>query len=102
MKDKNVSELRRQHNYDLIRKMRAGDSLTSFDSRASWFPPRPVIEKDVREMARVYQSGEPNERTATIAARTRAAAPAAAPLRVLAVDNKGDELSAIEGPDRSA
>lgn len=59
MKDalvKNVSQIRRQHNSELIRKMRNGESMTSFDSKASWFPPRPVIEKDKREMARVYDA----------------------------------------------
>lgn len=57
MKDvsvKNAYQIRRQHNSELIRKMRNGESLTSFDSKASWYPPRPVIEKDKREMARLY------------------------------------------------
>lgn len=56
---KNASQIRRQHNQDLIRKMRNGESLTSFDSKASWYPPRPSIEKDKREMARLYNDGAP-------------------------------------------
>jgi hypothetical protein len=50
------NDLRRQHNADLLRRMRSGDSLTTFDSKSSWFPPRPVIKKDVNEMARVYDA----------------------------------------------
>lgn len=57
-KSRNASDLRKQHNGDLIRRMRNGESLNAIDSKASWFPPRPVIEKDKSEMARVYSEGE--------------------------------------------
>lgn len=53
-KNKNSTDIRKQHNGDLIRRMRNGDSLNAVDSKASWFPPRPTIEKDKREMARLY------------------------------------------------
>jgi hypothetical protein len=53
-KSKNAAELRNKHNGDLIRRMRNGESLNAIDSKASWFPPRPVIEKDKKEMARLY------------------------------------------------
>lgn len=53
---KNKRDLRRQHNAELIRRMRNGESLTSFDSKASWYPPRPIIQKDKAEMARLYGS----------------------------------------------
>jgi hypothetical protein len=59
MKDqsiKNSRDIRRQHNVELIRRMRNGESLTSFDSKSSWYPPRPIIEKDKTEMARLYES----------------------------------------------
>ena len=49
-----ISDLRRQHNQDLIRRMRSGESLNSFDSKASWYPPRPIIKKDIIEIARLY------------------------------------------------
>ena len=55
---KNARDLRKQHNSDLIRRMRNGESLNAIDSKASWFPPRPVIEKDRSEMARLYQERE--------------------------------------------
>ncbi len=45
---------RQQHNNDLIRRMRSGEPLNAIDSKARWFPPRPVIEKDQKEIARVY------------------------------------------------
>ncbi len=45
---------RKQHNSDLIRRMRNGEPLNSIDSKSSWYPPRPVIKKDEGEMARVY------------------------------------------------
>ena len=57
MKDqsfKSSRELRKQHNSELIRRMRNGEPLTSFDSKASWYPPRPIIKKDKVEMARLY------------------------------------------------
>ncbi len=47
---------RKQHNSDLLRRMRNGDPLNVVDSRASWYPPRPIIKKDSDEMARVYQA----------------------------------------------
>jgi hypothetical protein len=52
---KNASDLRKQHNSDLIRRMRNGEPLNTVDSKASWYPPRPLIEKDKAEMERVYQ-----------------------------------------------
>jgi hypothetical protein len=51
---RNARDLRRQHNLDLIRRMRNGEPLNSIDSKASWYPPRPMIEKDRQEMARLY------------------------------------------------
>lgn len=51
---KPLSDLRKQRNADLLRRMRSGEPLTSFDSRASWFPPRPIIKKDAREIERLY------------------------------------------------
>jgi len=34
--------------------MKAGESLWSYDSKASWFPPRPMIEKDPEAIKRLY------------------------------------------------
>lgn len=49
-----IARLRREHNQDLIRRMRNGESLTSFDSQASWYPPRPTITKDPKAIAKLY------------------------------------------------
>lgn len=56
---KSSSELRRQHNLDLVRRMRGGESLNAYDSKASWFPPRPMVKKDEKEISRVYNAGGP-------------------------------------------
>lgn len=45
---------RKEHNSDLIRRMRDNEPLKSFDSQASWFPPRPIIEKDKDAVTRLY------------------------------------------------
>ena len=50
--------MRKKHNGDLIKRMNDGDSLKSFDSMSSWFPPRPVIKKDVKVMAKLYKEKE--------------------------------------------
>jgi hypothetical protein len=53
--NKNKSfNLRKDHNSELIRRMRNGEPLNSIDSKNSWYPPRPIIKKDEAEMARVY------------------------------------------------
>ena len=57
------SRQRREHNRDLIRRMRNGEPLTSFDSQSSWFPPRPTIEKDNDAIAKLY-GGEPKAKPA--------------------------------------
>jgi|GEM_PF-3503173 len=45
---------RRKHNKDLIRRMRNGEALWSFDSSASWFPERRKIPKDPEALERLY------------------------------------------------
>jgi len=52
-----TKSLRRAHNAELIRRMMKGETLTSFDSQSSWYPPRPVIEKDQDEIAKLYKTG---------------------------------------------
>jgi hypothetical protein len=60
MRDKNTKSLldkRREHNQDLLRRMRSGESLRTVDSRASWFPPRPIIQKDQEAISKLYSAG---------------------------------------------
>jgi hypothetical protein len=48
--------LRIDRNRELIRRMNAGENLNSFSSASSWFPPRPIIEKDPQALAQLYGS----------------------------------------------
>jgi hypothetical protein len=50
--------LRKERNQEILRKMRAGESLTSFDSQASWFPERPKIEKNLEAIQKLYGSSK--------------------------------------------
>jgi hypothetical protein len=54
MSDKNENNIRKARNEQLIRRMKAGEPLWSYDSKASWFPPRPIIEKDQTAIKRLY------------------------------------------------
>lgn len=49
--------LRKERNLSLVKKMRNGESLNSFNSVDSWFPPRPIIEKDGEAIQRLYGKG---------------------------------------------
>ena len=51
---KTFDQKRRERNSELVRRMRDGDSLTSFSNASSWFPPRPIIQKDSAEIAKLY------------------------------------------------
>lgn len=53
---KQIRKLRKRHNHDLIKRMREGDPLKGFDNQSSWFPPRPVIKKDEKAIAKLYKS----------------------------------------------
>lgn len=55
MSDRNDNDFRKQRNEQLIRRMKAGEPLWSYDSKASWFPPRPIIEKDPEAIKRLYE-----------------------------------------------
>ena len=50
-------EIRLEHNRELLNRMKADETLQSHDSSASWYPPRPVIEKSRDEVKRLYGSG---------------------------------------------
>ena len=49
-----VKTLRKERNADVIRRMQSGDQLSSFNSYSSWFPPRPIIEKDSKAVKALY------------------------------------------------
>ena len=45
---------RRQHNKEILSRMKKGEALTSFNSHTSWFPPRPIVKKDQADMQKLY------------------------------------------------
>lgn len=47
-------EHRRRENRDIIERMKRGETLVKTDVMSTWFPPRPIVKKDKREMARIY------------------------------------------------
>ncbi|MFW7381435.1 MAG: hypothetical protein ACOH5I_21680 [Oligoflexus sp.] len=51
-----VRNFRKERNNDLIRRMQNGDQLTSFNSYSSWYPPRPIIQKDPKAVRELYGS----------------------------------------------
>jgi len=51
-----VRNFRKERNTDLIRRMQSGEQLTSFNSYSSWYPPRPIIEKDKKAVLELYGS----------------------------------------------
>lgn len=51
---KDLAKLRQDRNQDVLRKMKAGESLSSFDSMRSWYPERPPIEKDQEMVKRLF------------------------------------------------
>ncbi len=51
--DKRLKQ-RKDHNQEILKRMAAGEPLWAFDSKASWFPPRPVIQKDPKAIGQLY------------------------------------------------
>ncbi len=56
-KNEKAEDLRKRRNRELLKRMHNGEVLCSYDSTDSWFPPRPIIKKDKKEMARLYNGG---------------------------------------------
>ena len=52
---KQIRQIRKKHNVDLIKRMHEGESLRSFDSHSSWLPQRPIIKKDLKAIAKLYK-----------------------------------------------
>jgi len=51
---KTLRQKRKSHNEDIVKRMREGDSLSSFSTEKSWFPDRPTIKKDKEAIERLY------------------------------------------------
>jgi len=46
----NDSEKRKQRNNEILAKLRNGESLSTIPGSATWFPPRPIIKKDLTKL----------------------------------------------------
>ena len=57
-----IKKLRSDHNKDILKRLEEGASLKSYDSESSWFPPRPLIEKDEQAMARLYNEEQGSQK----------------------------------------
>ncbi len=55
--DSKKSKRRLDHNREIIDRMNSGEPLWAFDSKSSWFPPRPTIEKDPKAIGQLYGTG---------------------------------------------
>ena len=58
----NILKERKKRNAEILEKFMAGESLCLIPSAMTWFPPRPAIKKDKKEIERLYGKEE-NERT---------------------------------------
>lgn len=50
-----LERARKARNRDLLLRMQSGDALQSYSTEASFFPPRPMVEKDKEAMRRLYK-----------------------------------------------
>ena len=50
---------RMQHNTEVLGKFNRGESLSSFSSHSSWFPPRPIVKKDKGAVRKLYSNVPP-------------------------------------------
>lgn len=62
MKKDELEAKRKAKNDELIERMRAGESLSSFDKNQSWYPNRGVIKKDKDAIAKLYGEAEKKDK----------------------------------------
>ncbi len=74
--------LRQDRNSELLRRMRTGEQLTSFNSYSSWFPPRPIIEKDESAIHKLYGQSATALQDRTLAKNLQKDAEALSPLQL--------------------
>jgi hypothetical protein len=58
MKNKTKKERQKEHNDQLIKRMKKGENLAAFDAELSFFPNRPIIKKDKKVMDKLYKPKE--------------------------------------------
>lgn len=47
-------ERRKKRNDELLLRFKNGESMALIDATATWFPPRPIIKKDEKEVERLF------------------------------------------------
>jgi hypothetical protein len=52
------TDCRKIENDEILRKMKTGESLTHTKPSSTWFPPRPIIKKDLKEQKRLFTEEE--------------------------------------------
>jgi hypothetical protein len=58
---KEIERKRKEANRLLVERMRNGDAL-QFSAEMTYFPPRPIIQKDKKAMAKCYNKPEEGEK----------------------------------------
>ena len=51
---RDIKNIRSRHNELVLEKLKKGESLSQHSSMSSWFPPRPVIKKNIGDLNKLY------------------------------------------------
>ncbi len=57
---------RESHNREIIERMKSGDTLQRYSTQSSWFPPRPVIKKDLKAIETLYRHKDSSEQNLSL------------------------------------
>jgi hypothetical protein len=49
-----IKNLRSRHNDSVLAKLKKGENLSQHSSMSSWFPPRPIVKKNIGDLNKVY------------------------------------------------
>ena len=63
MTSKDEKDIRKKHNDEILKRFKRGESLKSYDSFSSWFPPRPIIEKDKKALEILHKEKKVEKNT---------------------------------------
>lgn len=61
-KKKKQEEERKRKNQELLARVRNGESTALIPASATWFPPRPILKKDEKEIKRLFGEDDPDEK----------------------------------------
>jgi len=59
-----VSDCRKDHNADVLKRMKQGDDLMPYSASDTWVPPRPKIKKDRKAIDLLHGRLTPTKHTA--------------------------------------